>query len=286
MALRRFVIVTGLSGAGKSQAMKSLEDVGFYCLDNLPPILLSGLLDLVRSSDSDRLAVALDVRSRGGFGDALEAIESVQRSGERPEILFLDARDDVLVRRYSETRRRHPYTDVGRLTAAIEAERAVLAPLRERATEIWDTSGLTLSELSARVAQTFTEGPDERRIQVAVIAFGYKYGIPLDADLVFDVRFLPNPNYVEALHDLTGLAEPVRAYLQAQPKTTEALDRLYGFLDYVMPLYGADGRSALTIAVGCTGGHHRSVYVASKIAEHFSGDGAYQVTTIYRDSER
>ena len=265
--------------------MKSLEDVGFYCLDNLPPILLSGLLELARASDRDRLAVALDVRSRGAFGDPLDAIESVLRTGEQPEILFLDARDDVLVRRYSETRRRHPYTDAGRLTAAIEAERVALAPLRERATEIWDTSGVTPSELSARVAETFTKGPGERRIQVAVIAFGYKYGIPLDADLVFDVRFLPNPHYVEALHDLTGLDDPVRAYLEAQPKTAEALDHLYAFLDYVMPLYAADGRS-VTIAVGCTGGQHRSVYVASKIAEHCARDATYQVTPNYRDVPR
>jgi RNase adapter protein RapZ len=283
MALGRFVIVTGLSGAGKSQAMKSLEDVGFYCLDNLPPVLLPGLLELARSSDLDRLAVSLDVRSHGSFGNALEAIESVLSAGEQPQILFLDAADDVLVRRYSETRRRHPYAAAGRVTEAIAAERAALAPLRERADEVWDTSRSTLGDLSARMARTFSEDPGARRIQVSVIAFGYKYGIPLDADLVFDVRFLPNPYYVEGLAHLTGTAPEVRDYLEAQPKTAEALDRLYAFLDYVMPLYAADARAAITIAVGCTGGYHRSVYVASKIAKHLDASDAYHVTTTYRD---
>lgn len=283
MALRRFVIVTGLSGAGKSQAMKSLEDVGFYCLDNLPPVLLPGLLDLARSSHVDQLAVALDVRTEGTFGNALEALESVLKAGEQPQILFLDAADEVLVRRYSETRRRHPYAAAGRVTEAIAAERAALAPLRSHANEVWDTSRSTLGDLSARVARTFAEGGGEGRIQVSVIAFGYKHGIPLDADLVFDVRFLPNPYYVEGLTHLTGAAREVRDYLEAQPKTADALDRLYAFLDYVMPLYAADARAAITIAVGCTGGYHRSVYVASKIAKHLSDEDAYHVTTTYRD---
>lgn len=285
MALRRFVIVTGLSGAGKSQAMKSLEDLGFYCLDNLPPALLPGLLELVRATDRDRVAVALDVRSHGAFGDAFLEIETVFREGEEPEIVFLDASDETLVRRYSETRRRHPYEAVGRLTDAIAAERAALAPLKERATEVWDTSGLTLTALMARVA-AFADGSTPRRVGVTVVAFGYKHGIPLDADLVFDVRFLPNPHYVEALHDLTGLAPEVREYLEAQPMTREALDRLDSFLDHIMPLYVADARSRITIAVGCTGGQHRSVYVASKISEHLAENGAYDVTTLYRDVDR
>jgi UPF0042 nucleotide-binding protein len=266
--------------------MKSLEDLGFYCLDNLPPALLPDLLQLVRGSDRDRLAVALDVRSRGAFGDALGAIESVLRSGDRPQILFLDANDEVLIRRYGETRRRHPYTGAGPLTDAIETERAALAPLRAHATEIWDTSGMTHNALSNRIARAFAQGPEERRVQVAVIAFGYKHGIPLDADLVFDVRFLPNPHYVETLQNLTGLDAEVRAYMEAQPKTAEALEHLYAFLDYVVPAYGSDARTGLTIAVGCTGGHHRSVYVASKIAEHLCALEGYAVTTIYRDTER
>lgn len=266
--------------------MKSFEDLGFYCLDNLPPALLPGLLELVRASDRELLAVALDVRSHGAFGDALETIESILRAGEQPEILFLEAEDDVLVRRYGETRRRHPYTDRGRLTEAIDAERAALAPLRKHASEIWDTSGMTHSGLSARIGRAFTQGPDERRFQVSVVAFGYKHGIPLDADLVFDVRFLANPHYVETLQNLTGLDPAVGAYMEAQPNTAEALDRFYGLLDYVVPLYAADARTGLTIAVGCTGGQHRSVYVASKIAEHLAAGEAYEVSTFYRDVKR
>lgn len=264
--------------------MKSFEDLGFYCLDNLPPVLLPGLLDIVRAAGQDRVAVALDVRTGGEFGNALETIDRIVRTGERAEMLFLEATDDVLIRRYSETRRKHPYAAVGQLSAAIAAERRQLAPLRERAETVWDTSVLTIGVLTSRIAGAFAQGPGERRIQVAVIAFGYKHGLPLDADLIFDVRFLPNPNYVAGLQTLSGLAPEVRAYLQAQPVTAEALDRLYAFLDFVMPLYARDARAVLTIGVGCTGGMHRSVYVASKIAEHLGTD--YDVATVYRDIER
>jgi UPF0042 nucleotide-binding protein len=264
--------------------MKSFEDLGFHCLDNLPPVLLASLLELVRGSDHDRLAVALDVRSHGAFGDALDAIEGVLRVGEQPRILFLDAADDTLVRRYGETQRRHPYAHLGRIYEAIAAERAALAPVRERATDVWDTSGLSLRALAARIASTFGSQADDRRMHVGLVAFGYKHGIPLDADLVLDVRFLPNPHYVEELRELTGLAQEVRAYLEAQPKTAQALERLYAFLDYVLPLYAAEARTSVTIAVGCTGGVHRSVYAASKIGEHLAADGRYQVTTTYRDA--
>lgn len=264
--------------------MKSFEDLGFYCLDNLPPVLLPGVLELARAAGRDRVAVAPDVRTRGEFGNALEVIDAVVRAGERPEILFLEATDEILIRRYSETRRKHPYAAVGQLSEAIAAERRELAPLRERAGDVWDTSGLTTGALTSRIAGAFAQGAGERRIQVAVIAFGYKHGLPLDADIIFDVRFLPNPNYVAELHALSGLAPEVRAYLEAQPGTSEALERLYAFLDFVMPLYARDARAVLTIGVGCTGGVHRSVYVASKIAEHLGTE--YTATTVYRDIER
>jgi RNase adapter protein RapZ len=285
MALRRFVIVTGLSGAGKSQALKSFEDLGFYCLDNLPPTLLPGLLDLVRTVGRDRLAVALDVRTNGAFGSAPAVIESIIANGETPEILFLEARDETLIRRYSETRRKHPYAHVGHLADAIAAERTSLEPLLERAGEVWDTSGLTLTALMSRIAHTYAQGPAERRIQVAIIAFGYKHGLPLDADLVFDVRFLANPNYVAALHHQSGLDPEVQAYLEEQPRTAEALQRLCAFVDYVTPLYAGDSRSIVTIGIGCTGGRHRSVYVASKLAEHLAATNV-DVTTVYRDIDR
>ena len=177
-----------------------------------------------------------------------------------------------------------PAPHLGRIYEAIAAERAALAPVRERATDVWDTSGLSLRALAARIASTFGSQADDRRMHVGLVAFGYKHGIPLDADLVLDVRFLPNPHYVEELRELTGLAQEVRAYLEAQPKTAQALERLYAFLDYVLPLYAAEARTSVTIAVGCTGGVHRSVYAASKIGEHLAADGRYQVTTTYRDA--
>lgn len=266
--------------------MKSFEDLDFYCLDNLPPVLLPGLLEVVQAAGRDRVAVALDVRTHGRFGEGLEAIEAAGAGGDVPEVLFLDARDEVLVRRYSETRRKHPFAHKGPLSAAIAAERDSLAPLRARADEVWDTSELTQGALKVRIAQRFGEGSGEHRIQVAVVSFGYKYGLPLDADLVFDVRYLPNPNYIDALRPLTGLDPEVRAYLEAQAQTAETIRRFGELLDYLMPQYADEGKSALTIAVGCTGGRHRSVYVAAQLAAHVAAAGPYDVITVNRDAER
>lgn len=283
MSLRRFVIVTGLSGAGKSQAMKSFEDLGFYCLDNLPPALLPQVVKLANDAAFSRIAIAPDVRTMGMFGDALEAVDAIARIGYPAEILFLDASDETLVRRYSETRRKHPFASRGHLTAAIGAERAALGNLRARADLIWDTTTLTLGQLKERIAHAFMRDPDEHRLAVNLIAFGFKYGLPLDADLVFDVRFLPNPYYSDELRPLTGADAPVAAYLEAIPQTAAFLEHLEGLLDFLIPEFIHEGKSALTIAIGCTGGRHRSVYLARRIQARLTANAALDVQIVNRD---
>jgi len=284
--MRRLVIVTGLSGAGKSQTMKSLEDFGFACLDNAPPVLARPFVTLVDEAGRGNAALALDVRTLGPFGDAVAAIEALERDGLRPEVLFLDAEDETLIRRYSETRRRHPYGENGiGLGEAIAAERAALAGLRDRAAFVWDTTRLTLGQLKDRIGTTFL-GSEARRLRVAIVAFGFKYGIPLDADLVFDVRFLPNPNYVDGLRELTGTDAPVAAFLEGVADTEPFLRHLFGLFDFLIPRYEQEGKSQVTIAIGCTGGRHRSVYVGRRILRHISETTGALATFDARDVTR
>lgn len=283
--MRRLVIVTGLSGAGKSQAMKSFEDFGFACLDNAPPVLAREFVALAQRADQPNAALALDVRTLGPFGDASTAIDQLEADGFAPEVLFLDAEDETLIRRYSETRRRHPFADTANgLAGAIAAERASLAALRDRANLIWDTSRLTLGMLKDRIGTTF--GGADRRLRVAVVAFGFKYGVPLDADLVFDVRFLPNPNYVEGLRELTGADGPVATYLEAIPDTEMFLARLFPLIDFLVPRYGHEGKSQVTIGIGCTGGRHRSVYLGRRLQRHLAESGDVMATFDARDVTR
>jgi UPF0042 nucleotide-binding protein len=283
--MRRLVIVTGLSGAGKSQALKSFEDLGFACLDNLPPVLSPQFVALVKRAKLERVALALDVRTRGPFGDAIAAIDELWAQGEKPELLFLDADDAALVRRYSETRRRHPFGEQSlHLTDAIAAEREALAPLRDRADHVWDTSRLTHGMLKERIETTFTSGA--KKLKIAIIAFGFKYGVPLDSDLMFDVRFLPNPNYVPALKPLTGNDAPVEAFLEVLPQTEEFLGHLLPMVDFLLPQYRLEGKSQLTIGIGCTGGRHRSVYLARRLEKHLLAADETAVTVEERDSAR
>jgi UPF0042 nucleotide-binding protein len=281
--MRRLVIVTGLSGAGKSQTMKSFEDFGFACLDNVPPVLAAPYVTLVREGGKDRAALAFDVRTGGTFGDPLAALDALAATGSRPEVLFLDADDDALVRRYSETRRRHPLGDrTATLTDAIAAERSALAALRDRADHVWDTTHLTLGMLKDRVAATFGDGALERT-HVSVIAFGYKFGIPLDADFVFDVRFLPNPHYDPRLRPLSGNDPAVIAAIEAAPDLAPFLERLFALVDFVVPRARAEGKSQLTFAIGCTGGRHRSVYLAHRLARHLADSGVGVAAVVERD---
>lgn len=285
MALERVVFVTGLSGAGKSQAMKSLEDLGFYCVDNLPPTLVSQTLSLLRNAHVSEVALALDVRSGGTLGEAVPLIEDLSRDGVRPHVLFLDARDDALVRRYSETRRRHPFAS-GSLREAIAIERTALAPLRALASQVIDTTTLTHADLKERIAASFAPLHPERRLVVTIVAFGFKYGIPVDLDLLFDVRFLHNPNYVEELRPLTGADPAVAKYVETDPATQPFLERLYDMIDFLMPRFLAEGKSQVTIGIGCTGGRHRSVYVARRLFEHLEQQAPVDLHLEIRDAVR
>jgi UPF0042 nucleotide-binding protein len=281
--MRRLVIVTGLSGAGKSQAMKSFEDFGFACLDNVPPVLAAAFVELVRASGRDTAALAFDVHSGGAFGDAAATLDQFAAAGLHPEVLFLDADDATLVRRYSETRRRHPNAaGAATLPAAIAAERAALAPLRERADVLWDTTHFTLATLKERIAATFAATGSEKT-RTTIVAFGFKHGVPLDADWTFDVRFLPNPHYELALRPLDGNDPTVAAYIEAAPDLEPFLARLFALVDFVLPRVRAEGKSQLTLAVGCTGGRHRSVYVARRLARHLVAAGEPEPLVEERD---
>ena len=266
--------------------MKSFEDLGFYCLDNLPPALLPDIVKLADGSALERIAIAPDVRTAGAFGGVIENITAVSGNGERPEILFLDASDEALVRRFSETRRKHPFGGARHLMEAIAVERDALAQLRDRADRVWDTTSLTQGQLKERIAEAFASRPDEHRLNVTLIAFGFKYGLPLDADMVFDVRFLPNPYYEEALRDLTGFDTPVASYIEALPETQTFLDHVDGLVDFLIPQFNREGKSQLTIAIGCTGGRHRSVYLARRLREHLVRDPGLEVAIVTRDIDR
>lgn len=264
-----FVIVTGLSGAGKSQAAKVLEDLGYFCVDNLPPSLIPKFAELCNVSGNLRkVAVVLDIRGEEIFGDLLGNLRALDRDQIPYRVVFLDASDEVLVRRYSETRRKHPLSDRGRVSDSIVAEREELKPIRDSADVIIDTSSLTLSALKEKLAHAVSSLADERAMSVSVVAFGFKYGIPLDADLVFDVRFLPNPNYVPELQALTGEHPAVIAYLERSEEVQAFNKHLIGFLDFLLPQFLREGKSHLTIGIGCTGGRHRSVYIANVLARH------------------
>lgn len=283
MTFVRFVVVTGVSGAGKSQAMKSFEDLGFYCLDNLPPALTLELVSLARQAGIERLALALDVRSRGPFGEAHDVLDELTKRGVAYELLFLDANDETIMRRYSETRRRHPLEHAAPLTEAIALERRELAPFRERAAHVWDTSGMTLGALKAGIVSAYGARPGDRTLHAFVVAFGFKFGVPRDADLVFDVRFLTNPNYVPELKALCGADPPVVEFLEALPETRVFLDHLFGMIDFLLPLYIEEGKSRLTVAIGCTGGRHRSVYIAERLAAHLRQRETLPVTVEHRE---
>jgi len=265
--------------------MKSFEDFGFACLDNAPPVLAREFVALAQQAEMPNVALALDVRTLGPFGDALDALDGLSTDGLRPEILYLDADDETLIRRFSETRRRHPFGDNGAgLAQAIAAERAALAELRNRAELVWDTSRMTQGMLKDRIGTTFLG--TERRQNVNIVAFGFKYGIPLDADLIVDVRFLPNPHYVEGLRELTGADAPVAAYLEAIPDTELFLERLFPLVDFLVPRYEREGKSQVTIGIGCTGGRHRSVYIARRVQRYLSERTSAIATLDARDVDR
>jgi UPF0042 nucleotide-binding protein len=266
--------------------MKTLEDLGFYCVDNLPPKLVSQTLSLLRDAQVREVAIALDVRSGGALGEAVPLLNELSADSVHPQVLFLDARDDVLVRRYSETRRRHPFASVGSLREAIAVERATLAPLRALASHVVDTTTLTQGDLKERITASFALEHPERRLSTTIVAFGFKYGVPLDLDLLFDVRFLHNPNYVDTLRPLTGADPAVAKYIETDPSTGPFLDRMFEMIDFLMPRFLAEGKSQLTIGIGCTGGRHRSIYIARRLYEHLDKQGQVDLYLDTRDTLR
>lgn len=281
----QIVIVSGLSGAGKSHVLHCFEDVGFFCVDNLPPPLIPTFVHLCTQGDgrSQRIGLGIDIRGREFLAQSFATIERLKSQGYRVEILFLEARDEVLVRRFSETRRPHPLARDRPIVEGIAQEREELQELRNRADLIIDTSGYTVHELKAFISQRYLDRA--HGMAVTLISFGYKYGPPYQADLLFDVRFLKNPNFVEPLRPLSGEDPRVASYVLGQPETEEFVGRLEGLIDFLLPLYEAEGRTYLTIGVGCTGGRHRSVVVIERLRAYFEKRGV-QPTVRHRDLDR
>ncbi|HEY8467067.1 MAG TPA: RNase adapter RapZ [Solirubrobacterales bacterium] len=280
-------LITGYSGAGKTEAIAAFEDSGFFCVDNLPPRLIRALGELFAHEGSGvrRAAVVSDVRGGKYFEEFDAVLTELRAEGLNPTVLFLEADDEVLLRRFSATRRRHPMAPEGRVADGIRAERAVLEPLRERADVVINTSELTGAGLRRKIATELLAPDTVGKLSVTVLTFGFKHGPPRDADLVFDVRFLPNPHYHEELRPLTGLDERVIDYVEAGGVAQEFYDRLFPLLDYLLPAYVGEGKTHLTIAVGCTGGRHRSVTVAGRIAQHVAAIPDVAVQIVHRDVE-
>ncbi len=270
-----FIIVTGLSGAGKSRAVDALEDIGFYCVDNIPPKLIPTFYDLFQQSKSSfqRVAVVTDIRGGSMFDSLLETLDLLNEDGKAYKILFLDANDLVLINRFKETRRKHPLAQNAQgLEQAVKQEREILKPVRERVDYIIDTSYLSPAQLKERISNLFL-GDSSAALMINCVSFGFKYGIPAEADLVFDVRCLPNPYYVEELKNLTGMDEPVRSYVMKWEQTQGFIKRWLDLIDYMIPLYCNEGKSQLVVAIGCTGGHHRSVALAQLLYNHLLENG-------------
>ncbi|PWF99439.1 RNase adapter RapZ [Levilactobacillus bambusae] len=278
------IIISGMSGAGKTIAMQSLEDLGYFCVDNLPLTLLPKFFDLLSESGKvKKVALVIDMRSRAFDQDLISPETDALISATHAKTVFLDASDEALVSRYKETRRRHPLSTEGRLVDGIRKERQLLEPLRQRAQLVIDTSNITPRQLREDMFHKF-ETQTEQVFHIDVLSFGFKYGLPIDADIVMDVRFLPNPYYIPELKELTGLDTPVYDYVMKQAQTEDFYQRLLEMLVSVMPGYKAEGKTSLTIAIGCTGGQHRSVSIARRLANDLGN--AYPVNLSHRDVNR
>ena len=281
------VVITGHSGAGKSEAIAAFEDGGFFCVDNLPPRMISQLGDLFRHDGSGvrRAAIVSDVRGGEYFDELLAVLDELTLEGLKPQVLFLEADEETLTDRFKETRRRHPLAPEGSMLDGIRAERALLAPLRERADIVMDTSDLSSGELRRRIAEDLLGTEDKGKLALTLLTFGFKNGPPRDADLTLDVRFLPNPHYVDELRPLTGLDEAVRRYVESETQAGEFYGRLMPLLEFLVPAYVAEGKSHLTIAIGCTGGRHRSVTVSDRIRRDLEKRNDVIVRVKHRDVE-
>ncbi|KYH28487.1 MULTISPECIES: RNase adapter RapZ [Clostridium] len=281
----RFVIVTGLSGAGKSQAIRSLEDLGYFCVDNLPPTLMSKFAEACYQTDGkiDKIALVIDIRGGEFFDDLFESLNYLTEQNYKYEILFLDANDRVLVKRYKESRRKHPLAPQGRILQGIELERERLNEVKYRANNIIDTSNMTPMQLREKISRIY--GDDDQKgnnLIINVLSFGFKYGIPVDADLVFDVRFLPNPFYIPELKGFSGDDKEIKDYVLSFKETKEFISKLEDMLEFLIPNYIKEGKRQLIIAIGCTGGRHRSVAITNTIYETLKANG-HNVSKEHRD---
>jgi UPF0042 nucleotide-binding protein len=282
------VVITGHSGAGKSEAIAAFEDGGYFCVDNLPPRMIGALGELFRHEGSgvQRAAVVTDVRGGEYFEDLLAVLDELEAGGLDLKVVFLGAEEEALLHRYKETRRRHPLARSGRIVDGIREERARLAPLRERADVVIDTTALTGGALRRRIAtELIGRGAEENELALTILTFGFKNGPPSDADLTLDVRFLPNPHYDDELRPLTGLDEPVKRYVESGTQAGEFYGRLMPLLEFLLPAYVAEGKQHLTIAIGCTGGRHRSVTVADRIATKLGKRDDVELQVVHRDVE-
>lgn len=283
----RFVIITGLSGAGKSYAIKCLEDLGYFCVDNLPTTLIPTFAELCANSSRGIQAIALGVDVREGeyLVNMVETIQELRARGHRVDVLFLEASDETLVRRYHETRRRHPLAGEGNVIDGIRAERTTLAHLREIANRVIDTTSLTVHQLKDQMVHSFGPQAAKGGLTVSLVSFGFKHGVPYDADLVFDVRFLPNPHFVDRLRALDGRDPAVEEFVMSFSESRELLSRLEGLLKFLLPLYEREGKAYLTVAIGCTGGRHRSVMLVESLRSFLTGLGLSPIVR-HRDLDR
>ncbi len=285
MSSLHLVIVTGMSGAGRSTALKALEDLRYFCVDNIPPTLIPRLVELLEDDpELGRIGLGVDVRTRSFLRGAEDVIDALAGSGCRTEVVFLECNDDELVRRYSETRRSHPLAPGGDLLSAIHRERERLTPLRQRSRLVVDTSGLSVHDLRRKLVEYISHGEGRPRMVTRVVSFGFKYGLPVDADLVFDLRYLPNPHFVPELRPHSGLDAPVADFVLQASETSELLSDLVNLLQHVLPRYEREGKAYLTIGLGCTGGRHRSVCVAEALADRLRSDR--EIVVEHRDINR
>ena len=284
----RFVVVTGMSGGGKATAIKILEDGGYYCVDNLPVRLIDKFMELVfmPGSNVDKVVLGLDVRADRPFVYVEEVLAALRQRGYDYEILFMDASDDTLIKRYKETRRAHPCEPQGRVEDGIRKEREILRQIKSKADYVFDTSSLLVRELREELIRVFVDNEKYKSLIVSVMSFGFKNGIPHDADLVFDVRFLPNPYYIDELKELTGNDKPVSDYVLSFPQTTQFRKMLGEMIRFLIPYYVEEGKNQLVIAIGCTGGQHRSVTMANCLYDDLRGGGDYALKIYHRDSKK
>ncbi len=281
----KFVIVTGMSGGGKRTALKMLEDIGFYCVDNLPVALIGKFVELIANPGSEvtKVALGIDVRAGQSFDELVDILDDIKKAGYVYDMLFMEASDTVLLKRYKESRRMHPLSPEGRVEEGIHKERAILRPIREISDYVIDTSKLLTRELKEELDRIFIGNEAYNSLIVSIMSFGFKFGIPADADLVFDVRFLPNPFYIDELKHLTGQDKAVQDYVKSFPETEQFMEKLTDMIRFLIPNYVKEGKYQLVIAIGCTGGKHRSVTLANELYDRLKDQGEYGLTIGHRD---